>query len=167
MTVRENLELGARGREARRRRTETLAWVFELFPRLLERQRQVKEPIDPPHGAWVLPFFYPPFFALLLTPLAGLSFSRAFALVTAFNVTLLVAALATLMRLLQLTREQKNWLVLATFCNYGVHNALVQAQTSFLTLMLLSLYLLTLTGNRAGRAGTLTPLSPLVRLAQR
>jgi len=41
MTVRENLELGARSREARRRRAETLAWVFELFPRLSERERQV------------------------------------------------------------------------------------------------------------------------------
>ena len=41
MTVRENLELGARSVEARRRRAETLAWVFDLFPRLSERQRQV------------------------------------------------------------------------------------------------------------------------------
>ena len=39
MTVRENLELGGRlaSREARR---QTLEWVFELFPRLAERQRQ-------------------------------------------------------------------------------------------------------------------------------
>ncbi len=41
MTVRENLELGARSAEARTRKAETLAWVFELFPRLRERQRQV------------------------------------------------------------------------------------------------------------------------------
>jgi len=41
MTVRENLELGARSAEARRRRAETLGWIFELFPRLLERERQV------------------------------------------------------------------------------------------------------------------------------
>ena len=41
MTVRENLELGARSVEARRRRAETLAWVFDLFPRLSERQKQV------------------------------------------------------------------------------------------------------------------------------
>jgi branched-chain amino acid transport system ATP-binding protein len=41
MTVRENLELGARSVEARRRRAETLRWVFDLFPRLSERQRQV------------------------------------------------------------------------------------------------------------------------------
>jgi len=41
MTVRENLELGARSVDARRRRAETLAWVFDLFPRLSERQKQV------------------------------------------------------------------------------------------------------------------------------
>ena len=41
MTVRENLELGARSVEARRRRAETLGWVFDLFPRLSERQRQL------------------------------------------------------------------------------------------------------------------------------
>jgi len=40
MTVRENLELGARSVEARRRRGESLAWVFDLFPRLSERERQ-------------------------------------------------------------------------------------------------------------------------------
>src|SRR5574342_240106 len=48
----------------------------------LERQRKVQEPIDPSRGDWVLPFFYPPFFALFLTPLARLSFSGAFALMT-------------------------------------------------------------------------------------
>ena len=41
MTVRENLELGARSSEARRQRIETLRWVFELFPRLSERQGQL------------------------------------------------------------------------------------------------------------------------------
>jgi branched-chain amino acid transport system ATP-binding protein len=41
MTVRENLELGARSRLARRGRAGTLAWVFELFPLLLEREKQL------------------------------------------------------------------------------------------------------------------------------
>ena len=41
MTVLENLELGARTAEGRARRGETLARVFELFPRLSERQRQL------------------------------------------------------------------------------------------------------------------------------
>jgi len=41
MTVQENLELGARTADARARRAETLARVFELFPRLSERGRQL------------------------------------------------------------------------------------------------------------------------------
>jgi branched-chain amino acid transport system ATP-binding protein len=41
LTVLENLELGAFAREARNRRGETLAWVFELFPRLKERVKQL------------------------------------------------------------------------------------------------------------------------------
>ena len=40
MTVLENLELGARTPAARARRTETLARVFDVFPRLRERREQ-------------------------------------------------------------------------------------------------------------------------------
>ncbi|HSB72904.1 MAG TPA: ABC transporter ATP-binding protein [Candidatus Methylomirabilis sp.] len=40
MTVEENLELGAYLPEPKKRRKETLAWVYEVFPRLLERRRQ-------------------------------------------------------------------------------------------------------------------------------
>ncbi len=39
MTVLENLELGAGA--SRARKAESLEWVFQLFPRLLERQRQL------------------------------------------------------------------------------------------------------------------------------
>ena len=41
MTVRENLELGCRSSAARERKRATLDWVFELFPRLRERHRQL------------------------------------------------------------------------------------------------------------------------------
>jgi branched-chain amino acid transport system ATP-binding protein len=41
MTVRENLELGARSRAARAGRAEMLQRVFELFPRLRERREQL------------------------------------------------------------------------------------------------------------------------------
>jgi len=41
MTVRENLELGARTRESRRLRAETLERVYTLFPRLAERHAQL------------------------------------------------------------------------------------------------------------------------------
>jgi branched-chain amino acid transport system ATP-binding protein len=40
LTVLENLELGAFSRPARARRTQSLAWVFEMFPVLAERAKQ-------------------------------------------------------------------------------------------------------------------------------
>jgi branched-chain amino acid transport system ATP-binding protein len=40
MTVRENLEMGAYGRSARARRSDTLAAVFSMFPQLEKRARQ-------------------------------------------------------------------------------------------------------------------------------
>ena len=41
MTVLENLELGAGARRGATRHAGTLEWVFELFPRLKERRRQL------------------------------------------------------------------------------------------------------------------------------
>ncbi len=40
MTVEENLILGSLARAAKKRRAETMAWVYELFPRLKERRKQ-------------------------------------------------------------------------------------------------------------------------------
>src|SRR5947207_1981556 len=56
----------------------------------LEQQRLVQEPIDPSRGAWVLPYFYPPFFAVVLMPLAWMSFSMAFVAMTLINLILLI-----------------------------------------------------------------------------
>ncbi len=41
MTVLENLELGSLNSRAKAHRKETLVWVFELFPRLRERRKQL------------------------------------------------------------------------------------------------------------------------------
>jgi branched-chain amino acid transport system ATP-binding protein len=41
MTVSENLDLGAYGRDARPERDTNLAWVHEIFPRLADRSAQV------------------------------------------------------------------------------------------------------------------------------
>ncbi len=40
MTVEENLVIGSLTREAKAKRNETIKWVYELFPRLLERRKQ-------------------------------------------------------------------------------------------------------------------------------
>ena len=120
----------------------------------LERQRRVQQPIDPSRGDWVLPFFYPPFFALFLAPLSALSFSTAFALMTLFNFILLAIALQVLLHELDLNRHQVRWLLLATFCNYGVLYALLEAQTSFIALTLFALFVSTLNSPAKGKAGT-------------
>jgi branched-chain amino acid transport system ATP-binding protein len=41
MTVLENLELGSLKPEAKAKRKETLEWVFDLFPRMRERRKQL------------------------------------------------------------------------------------------------------------------------------
>ncbi|MCX8116744.1 MAG: ABC transporter ATP-binding protein [Desulfobacterota bacterium] len=41
LTVLENLEMGARFAKAKREKGRTMAWVFQLFPRLEERKRQL------------------------------------------------------------------------------------------------------------------------------
>ncbi|HME62891.1 MAG TPA: glycosyltransferase family 87 protein, partial [Candidatus Binatia bacterium] len=81
----------------------------------LEKQRLVQEPIDPSRGSWVLPFFYPPFVAVFLLPLAWLPFSASFVAMTAVNLALLTVAITMLIRTLQLNREQTKWLLLSTF----------------------------------------------------
>jgi len=41
MTVEENLIMGSLAPEAKKKRAETLEWVYELFPRMRERRKQV------------------------------------------------------------------------------------------------------------------------------
>src|SRR4030043_2475078 len=41
MTVEENLVMGSLAPEAKKRRAETLAWVYELFPGMKERRKQM------------------------------------------------------------------------------------------------------------------------------
>lgn len=41
MSVEENLVMGSLAPEAKKRRAETLAWVYELFPRMKERRKQM------------------------------------------------------------------------------------------------------------------------------
>jgi hypothetical protein len=114
-----------------------LMWTDSSSLYDLEKQRLVQEPIDPSRSSWVLPFYYPPFFAVVLLPLAWLSFSTAFLAMTLINLALLGVSIKILIRTLQLNRQQTNWLLLTTFCNYGVHYGLLEAQSSFIALWLL------------------------------
>ena len=117
-----------------------LIWTDKSSLYDLDRQRAIQYPIDPSRGDWVLPFFYPPFFAVALVPFARLSFSAAFVTMTLINLILLMIALKTLITTLALKPQHVKWLVLTTFCNYGVHYALLEGQTSFIALLLLVLF---------------------------
>jgi glycosyl transferase family 87 len=130
-----------------------LFWTNRAALYNLEQQRLIQEPIDPSRGDWVLPFFYPPFFAAFLVPLSWLSFSLAFIVMTVINTALLATAIELLVRRLQLNRQQTYWLVLTTFCNYGVHYGLLEGQTSFIALLLLTLFVFGLHESRSGSAG--------------
>jgi Glycosyltransferase family 87 len=130
-----------------------LFWTNRSALYNLEQQRLIQERVDPSRGDWVLPFFYPPFFAAFLVPLAWLPFSAAFIAMTLSNIALLAAAIALLGRRLQLNRQQTNWLVLTTFCNYGVHYGLLEGQTSFIALLLLTLFVFSLRESRSGHSG--------------
>jgi hypothetical protein len=124
----------------------------------LEQQRLIQQPIDPSRAHWVLPYFYPPFFAVLLSPMAWLSFSTAFALTTLINFALLILALRLLILKLELNREQTTWLCLAAFSNYGVHYAFLEGQTSFLGVFLLVCFVAAVIGSDDRRAGVSTGL---------
>jgi len=119
----------------------------------LEQQRLIQQPIDPSRGKWVLPYFYPPFFAVILLPLAWLPFSQAFIAMTLLNLALLITSMKILIQKLQLNPQQSSWLILATFCNYGVHYALLEAQTSFIALTLLVLFVTALNDPATAKAG--------------
>ena len=131
----------------------SLMWSDRASLYDLETQRLIQEPIDPSRGSWVLPFFYPPFFAGMLVPLAWLPFSLAFITMSAVNLGCLTAAIALLRSKLQLSQPQMTWLVLSTFCNFGVHYAFLEAQTSFLVLLLTTGFVLSAQANKSSGSG--------------
>src|SRR6266542_3777573 len=130
-----------------------LMWTDRSALYDLEQQRLIQQPIDPPRGDWVLPYLYPPFFAVILLPLAWLPFSPAFIAMTVVNLALLIASMKILIQKLELNPQQSSCLMLATFCNYGVHYALLEAQTSFIALLLLTLYVTAWNSSAQDRPG--------------
>src|SRR5947208_8744951 len=120
----------------------------------LERQLAVETSILAPHPLpRVLPYNYPPFFTLLLVPLAWLPFSLAYATATVLNLLCLALTLRLLIRRLELGSDQTFWLLLIAFCARPVYMTLLQGQTSLLALLLLTLYVLDLQEGREVRTG--------------
>ena len=132
-----------------------LFWQVRTHLYDLERQLAVEIPIMAPYGLseGVMPFNYPPFFALLLVPLAWLPFPLAYATATALNLFCLAITLHLLLRRLALGSDQTLWLLLIAFCTVPVYVTLLQGQTSLLALLLLTLNVLNLQEGREVRAG--------------
>src|SRR5947199_43877 len=80
----------------------------------------------------------------LLVSLAWLPFPLAYATVTVLNLLCLALTLRLLLRRLALGSDQTFWLLLLAFCAVPVYVTLFHGQTSFLALLLLTLYVLDL-----------------------
>ena len=118
----------------------TLIWGD--WPSLYDLDKQLAYQKKIVRTEQVLPFPYPPITALLIAPLALLSFSNAFLAMTVLNVVLLAASLRLLIRNLSLSRDQSQWLVLCALCNFGVHAAVFYGQTSAIILFFLTCHVL-------------------------
>src|SRR5947207_14996548 len=123
-----------------------LLWQDRTHLYDLERQLAVETPTMAPYSVVkeMLPYNYPPFFALLLVPLAWLPFPLASATATVLHLLCLALTLRLLLRRLALGSDQTFWLLLIVFCARPVYITLLQGQVSFLVLLLLTLYVLDL-----------------------
>lgn len=119
----------------------------------LKSQLAAQQPIYPQQGDWVLPFMYPPFFALILTPLVSLSYSTAYIVMTVVNLALLIGGLMLLIHRLGLCDDQSRWLCLSVLCNFGVSYCLLEGQTSFFVYILLVLFVTAIFKDRDPGAG--------------
>ena len=126
----------------------------------LDRQYQIQSEFAPAPRERVAFYFYPPFFAALFKPLAWLSYGQAFAAMILFDVLLLGIALTILIRHLDLSGNQARWLIFTTFINFAVYFCLLKGQTSFISLLLLVLFVVAVNGSteRHYRAGIWTAL---------
>lgn len=121
----------------------------------LDRQYQVQSEFAPAPRERMAFYFYPPFFAALFKPLAWLSYGQAFAAMILFDLLLLGLALTILIRHLDLSGNQARWLIFTTFINFAVYFCLLKGQTSFISLLLLVLFVVAVNGSteRHYRAG--------------
>ena len=107
----------------------------------VDQQRAIQKTIDPRMGESVLAFAYPPTTAFLLAPLGRLSFSTAYLVMVLINLSALLLVLYLLATHLDLNKEQTQWLLLITFCSFGVQSAILQGQTSLLLVLLVAFFM--------------------------
>jgi hypothetical protein len=101
----------------------------------------------------VMPYLYPPFFALALAPLATLPYSASYVLWLLVNLALLALVLLGLQRYACLAGSNALLLWLAALSFLPLFVALAQGQTSAFLLAILSATLFAARGDRWGVAG--------------
>jgi Glycosyltransferase family 87 len=116
------------------------------FPVLATEQHRLFHSLLLPRSEAV--FLYPPFVAVALVPLTGLSYEAAYALWSLLNIVLLVAVLRILQRYLQLSGARALLLWLAGLSFFPCYAALVQGQLSIFVLAAMTVAFVSL---RAGR----------------
>lgn len=120
--------------------------VLYSLPTIGHVEATLVYPLQVSHGG--MPYLYPPYFALLLSPVAALPYSIAFLLWLSINVTLLVLSIHLLQQYLGLTGAAAAVLWSAAVTFFPVLVALAQGQTSIL---LLALFLLAFLAARSER----------------
>lgn len=103
----------------------------------------------------VLPFVYPPYFALLLAPFSALPYGAVFAGWLLLNVTIVGAGLAALQRYTMLRGRAAALFVLASACFFPLFVALAQGQTSPLLFGAFTAVLFAVRSRRDASAGAL------------
>jgi len=108
-----------------------------------------------------LPYLYPPFFAVILTPIVALPLGAAFGLWLVLNCSLLIGSLLALQRYAQARREDAALFWLASLSFLPVFMALAQGQVSVLLLACLTGCLFTLRSGHDRLAGAILALTLL------
>ena len=126
----------------------------------LQRQMELKITGQDPERFIVLPYFHPPYYTLLIAPLAFLDYRDAYYVMAAFNV-LLVAALVAILVLTSVRVHGRGWLVAGAMIAgfFPVFVTVLQGQSDLVVLVPLAGAYAAWAKGRYGWAGALSALA--------
>jgi hypothetical protein len=125
---------------------EDRRWLYDLDHQLIYQNSVA-------HTEKVLPFAYPPITAAFYAALAILPFPSAFLVMSLLNILLFAASVRLLIKSLHLSADQRDWLLLFTFCNFAVQATVFNAHTSALVLYFLTRHVVAQNEHKYTHAG--------------
>src|SRR5436189_232895 len=131
-----------------------------VYDILTQKQYEIAITQRPADSFIVLPYFHPPFYTLLIAPLAFLSYRAAYYAMTVFNVALLIALAVILVR--GSLRVHRRAVIVATSLIAGflpMFVTILQGQSDLVVLVPLAGAYVTWSRGRAGWAGVLSALA--------